>query len=630
MFWRLFCLSIGLFAIAGCASTKYHSAVPEALIQKESAKVPVPLWKFPLGNDAIVNLELVGEDRMLLKLRPDEAKAVDEYSMMLDRKTGRKLWEFRPDNEKSRYSTVLLLREMVFYLVKAKEAELIAIDLDDGNILWRTPAKNTRLVQFFPKEACLILSGISDEGVSTTSISLDDGAIKWNRSHNDKDFPFLPTPLVSLDSILSFYGGVSFLSPKNGKVVWQRQDITLGPSNPPPVLEASSLFILDKGNKLHALDVKNGHTLWTHQQDENVNYSSIGPVGRTLYLRGKKIKNDDQPAYVVDSVSAKDGKRLWRHSHYPASVSNIVEHKGKTFFATRMRFFSVNAQNGKELYVKEATNTSGFFQNRLRILDEKVIFIGEMMVAAYEAESGKEVYSIGMNPVSTGVSLSALENEISKTKGNQVSSSNTWGGIAASMSNEAALSQSMANNYYKIASQKRQQSNWTQGLTRNSNLFAARTAAMQGQINAAFAKSQAIAAFQAATWQASEDLAAMVTKATTIRVGEKALLRKSTIQKVYGDAENDKYVYRPTEYDYPGGAPFVGVTVIDLKTGNSKQSLLSPKYQHFGLWTIIDWDEGISYTQGIGLDPSKYEYGETQFFADFYKTFLIARPVKMP
>ena len=60
------------------------------------------------------------------------------------------------------------------------------------------------------------------------------------------------------------------------------------------------------------------------------------------------------------------------------------------------------------------------------------------------------------------------------------------------------------------------------------------------------------------------------------------------------------------------------------------QALLSPQYGVYGLWSVLDLNQGIAYYQGLGLDPAKYELGETRTFAKELKTFLIARPVTLP
>ena len=76
-------------------------------------------------------------------------------------------------------------------------------------------------------------------------------------------------------------------------------------------------------------------------------------------------------------------------------------------------------------------------------------------------------------------------------------------------------------------------------------------------------------------------------------------------------------------------------SVIHLPTGRRRETLLSPQYLSYGLWNLINFEKGMVYYNGIGMDPSAYQLSEARRYYPYkkvrtIKTFLIAMPVKIP
>ncbi len=75
--------------------------------------------------------------------------------------------------------------------------------------------------------------------------------------------------------------------------------------------------------------------------------------------------------------------------------------------------------------------------------------------------------------------------------------------------------------------------------------------------------------------------------------------------------------------------------VVHLPTGQRADTILSPAYQGYGLWNLVDFAKGVAYHRGIGMDPSQHRYGEAQ---DVYpsgrqqtiENFLIAARIRLP
>ncbi len=620
-------LALSVPVLVGCATTRYRTAVPEPIIREEAARVPGALWRESLGTDAIVSMDLIGEARLLLRLRPDEAAQGDEYTRMLDRESGQLLWEYRPGEDGEHHERALLMSETLLLSVMNEEAvRLVAIDIDNGNQLWSRAARRSAVAYpVVPNESIIVVTGRND-GVELEGVDVGDGAGRWEITYPTDGEGMPPAPLVLPDTSWVFYDGVVAISSATGATRWQRPDIRLDPDSPPPALQGDMLLVLDSSNDLHALNPDDGQTVWTIDQDPDVAYTNLFPVGGRLYLRGESMQADGQSGYVVDAIDIPAGTAAWRHEHPVPTVSNIVDHAGSTFLATSRTLVAVERSSGRTRFERDVTNTSRDFPARLRIVDGMVVFIGEMIVAAYDVETGEERYVAGMNPVSDAMSLSALEDDIGYFKDFEPDRDTVWGSISRHAQGRSAHYQNRARHYWKLANEYDPET----GTTGASSSLDVRLARWKAQSSWSHAEAQAQIAVHASMMQMADDLSAAIKSAAAQRRYQRALLRRQGLLNVYGGAESSRHVYRPSEYEHPRNAPFVGVTVVDLATGKREQTLLSPKYRSFGLWTLIDWEKRIAYYQGIGLDPDRYEYGESQFYSELYKTFLIARPVKLP
>lgn len=113
------------------------------------------------------------------------------------------------------------------------------------------------------------------------------------------------------------------------------------------------------------------------------------------------------------------------------------------------------------------------------------------------------------------------------------------------------------------------------------------------------------------------------------------LFRRSIIS-AYRIADLGDYVFRPhMQVDAQGEGSYAAISIVHLPTGRRRTMVASPSYLEYGLWNWVDLEKGILYHHGLGLDPSRYEYGETENVGTYgkarvLKSFLIAVPLVMP
>jgi hypothetical protein len=153
----------------------------------------------------------------------------------------------------------------------------------------------------------------------------------------------------------------------------------------------------------------------------------------------------------------------------------------------------------------------------------------------------------------------------------------------------------LSNQNYRLASQR-----FAEGRRGDSKI-----AYGKAQIENAYSKAYSQLAF----YSAMDELSAAMQEAfkTAEIRGTLAMHRflRQTILASYDVAEEGDYVFRP---DTRGS--FSGITVVHLPTGASRHYDLSPSYQDYGLWNLVDFQKGIVYHHGIGMEPAEYVFAE--------------------
>lgn len=629
-------LLAGLAMAGGCARQTSQVTVPEPIIRAEAQRVGPPLWKVPLKNAVPESMDFVGDDGLLVRLRADEAVEGHQRTIMLDRATGRVRWQFRPDDEDALYDHLLLLRESLLLRVTGKDgSRLVALNLADGKPRWSAPL-DSPAVQVLPtlKDGVLVLAQFTAKAVVYAGFDPHSGQRRWRRefaAQGGGGSVTLP-PLASLDALWHFEGGVARLDPRTGKDQWRRAEIRPGEDSPPAVLDGNRLLMLDGHSRLQALDARSGKTLWTVSPANDVRFTGISPGASQIYLRGSRKQGK---GFVMMALGSGDGRTLWRNEQPAETVSNVIEADGRVFVATPKRLLALDARSGAPAFDKEVTNAGHDFPVHLRRVGHEVVFIGELMVAAYDTRTGKERYADGMDPVSQAASLASIDMEIALYGGHLQGRSPAPAGsgameIARAAQTQASQYQASANHYNRIANEKFAEYQRGGGLSADMAYYESAGARAQAQIDSSFSRAQSQIAMQTAAWAAGEQIGQAVSLELGVRRARRNVARRDAVVTLYTEAEDNAYVYRPTAYDHPQRAPFVGVTVIRLDSGQLRQSLLSPRYETYGMWCLVDLANKVAYFQGLGLDPKQYKLGEAQFVEKRLESFLIARRIQLP
>ncbi len=611
-----------LAAVTACmASTVdlYFSASPEH-IQSQAKKMKPPLWKVPLGPSSVQEMQFLSPGRLLVGLkRMDSAMSNREY-MLVDTERGTVLWRFNRE-EQGDYNTLLAADNIVlFRRDHDSRTTLTALDSSNGRVLWTLAASSpSPVVLSFPAEGLIVVAERLDRLVRFSAHELRSGNSLWSRELNVRDPQRLPLPLVVPDGFVHFYDGTEMVSARTGRSVWKQDDVRSGTDSPPAQLSNGQLLLVDGTPTFQVLSAKSGQKVYAEHLDQGIAFTNISFSRDMIYLRGAAAAEDDRP-FKVFALRRSDGKRAWMYEDREPSVSNIVELNNRVYFGTATSLIGLHGNSGKRFYKIIASSTGRTYPVQVRAMRDKIVYISEVVIAAFDPVSGNVQYSHGMTPIKDLEGLDHLirrnEAELGGRKEQQAGFSwSQWSG------QEAARYQNMASSSYQESSRLS-----SEGKYAESDIAYGRASAAKN-----FSKAYSLMSFQTAMMELGNAIAEAM-KTAEIR-GSIAMYRflHSTILAAYQVAEEGDYVYRP----HVKGIHFTGVAIIHMPTGTYRHFSLSPSYEDYGLWNLVDFRKGIIYHHGLGLDgnntfaePFTSYSGTTKVRK--YNSFLIAQPVEIP
>jgi outer membrane protein assembly factor BamB len=403
-------LTLSLGAVHGPGygqAREIYPTTPDEVILKRAAEQPRPLWRVPLGPALIEDMQLAGPDRLLVSLRKDFPGLPNLDTILVDTAKGQVLWRYSRDKVKGQYDCLLILQDLILFRVdRGESASLLALDPQTGAEKWSVVFKGVGVVfiPFIPGGAALAINQRA-ASVDLTALDLENGQTAWQRSFPVAKGARFAAPRTIDDDILVFYNGLERLSAKDGRTVMSRRDLVFDPAGPPPQTEDGVLWAVDSHARLSALDVASGKDMWTATLAGDVDWTNIYPLGEKIYLRGV----DGSGAHRLICFPRGGGQPLWTYSGTEPSISNLVGGGGILYFGTPTSLVALNAADGKPLFSAVVTTTGRAFPVRLRKTDGRIVYIGELVVAAFDARTGQCAYRQGMTPGSSELHLNGLD-----------------------------------------------------------------------------------------------------------------------------------------------------------------------------------------------------------------------------
>lgn len=620
-------LAAGAWRAFGQARELYPTT-PDEVITKRAAQQAQPLWQIPLGPALIEDMQFAGPDRLLVSLRKDFPGLPNLDILLVDTAKGQVLWRYSRDKLKGQYDCLLVLEDLVLFRVdRGKTASLLAVDPQTGADKWSVGLKGEK-VMFLPFIAGGSALAINPGSASAelTALDLESGKTIWQKSFSVANAAELPAPQSSGDNIFVFYRGLECLSAADGKNVFSRPDLVFDATSPPPQVEDGVLWAVHSGTRLSALDAASGKDTWTVTLPESVDYTNIYPLGEKIYLRGV----DAFDGHRLSSLLRGDGHLLWTYTGTDSNISNLIESGGVLYFGTPTSLVALNAADGKQVFSVLVTTTGRAFPIRLRIIAGRVVYIGELVVAGFDAGTGSLVYKQGMTPGSGELHLNGLDAAAPNLKDEMKKASKNPAGNQ--LSSQASFATSEMARYQNLSMTYRSQASYYS--SRGDSLGTSVASMKQG-----FARHEAKLQAMTALVFSVVDVALLIRQFFIVRSIKTAIERQEMFRKSilasYAQAETAEHVFRPHLIFRDAMDDFSAISVVHLPTGKRSETILSPHYLSYGLWQVIDFDKGVVYHSNIGMDPSRFELSESRAYYPYSKartvnTFLIAQPVKIP
>jgi outer membrane protein assembly factor BamB len=617
--------------VSFCGTRELNLGVPDTVIQERAAGEGSVRWKIPLGPALVEDMIMVAPGRMLVGLRKDFTELSNMDYLLVDIRTGDVIWRFDRKKEKGRFTPILLTEtSFSFRVSEEKKVKLITLDAVSGTkkLSIEFKDKDTRLLPIVNNSQVLAVQ-TKEKTTHLSAINIVDGSVAWEREiTSELTFEGSGGFVLQVDYLWQYRNGLEKISLDDGKTVWDREDLMVSP-DVKPQFDGGELFFVNDFHQLICLEEGTGEELRALDLPEDVVISDIYPTEDRIYVRGispVSLGSSKDEAYRLVSIERSGPSHLWQFSDEEANISNIIVRDGRLYFATPTSVVCLNAENGREIFTSVATNMGWFFPVRIRSYPDRIVFIGELMIAAFDPVTGRQLFSHGMSPVSNEADLASLDAAIPRIKADLESLAGYKPDFGASFAH------AQYKNYQNLTRYHEQQARHADFM--NNKFGRDRHEFMRDY----YKDRQRTQAFCDLTLTVAETVAAFVhnarKKGVEATVERQELLRKSILSQ-YSQAEWGDWIYRPNKKWASASDDFVGVSIVHLPTGKHHYSYLSPTYLSYGLWNYIDLEEGLIIHHGIGMDPSDYTYSDTHRLFPWGKiktieNFLIGMSIEIP
>ncbi|MEW6337887.1 MAG: PQQ-binding-like beta-propeller repeat protein [Acidobacteriota bacterium] len=619
----------GLASVAHAETRELYPNTPDETIVRRAGGQAKALWAIPVGPALVEDMQRLAPDRLLVLLRKDFPRLPNLDAMLVDTAKGTVVWRFARDTFEGEFDTLLALQDLFLFRVNEKTgASLLSIDPRTGTQKWAVSRAGER-VTFIPHPAAGIAIAVNpgSASVELSAIDLDTGKPAWSRVVGATDAARLPLPLPIGEDIFTFFAGLERVSGRDGKVLFHRPEIPFGPDSPPPQIEGTTLWAVASGGRLTAVATATGEPVHTLPPIALRVCTNIFPLGPRVYVRG--LSEAGLPA--IAAVDPAAGRTLWTHESPDVSVSNLIEYQDLLFGGTPSSIVGVRIADGKPTFSVRVTTTGRTFPVRLRLVGDRIVWIGELMVAGYDAATGRLAFKHGMTPGAEELHLNGLDAagpSLTHTLGEArgvPGASNEAGRRTSLAFAESMRFQNLSNSYH---------SQYLGQISRGDSIGAS-----VSSLKAGFARQEA--AFQEVMGVSMliTNLAMLYRQMVFARsietFVERQILFRRSILASYSRAEAAEFVHRPHLAFKDATDEFLALSVVNLRTGKRADTPVSPRYLSYGLWQVVDFDNDVGYHCHVGLDPSRYTLSEARIYYPYTKaktvnTFLIAQPIKVP
>ena len=562
-------------------------------------------------------------------------------------------------------------------------SSLAALSSAAGKVLW-TRSFSPRLSYVTPlaAEGLLLVSRFHKDsfegGYSTEALRLEDGTLLWTSSSETPQRSYA-APITLPGRLILFETGAACRAPDTGRIIWERRDLS-GRRLAVAGWDRSQLFVLE-GKGLAALSTENGAELWRVEVVEG-SAASAAVSGDRVYLwlektaqqeeektAGKKVKpmafrrqfdRNEHPVFAPDqktslllALQRTTGSILWKLEVPEPLLGSPTEIEGSLYATTPTRLLRIEAVSGALRQERELPWKDRIATHDIGQVGNTVVVASEWDVAAWRLEGTEPVYVHHFQPVWPVVTTAErvyderLARWIVENVG-QKKGLLSWFRVGGRSVQSQGLSYGASASYESSMRQARYYA--SRGDMSSSMLYSSMadtTADMdRASQGMASAINTMIGGFVAANQAEMERLTGVISchllayPHLDAELGRVRSLSRGLVEARLVQTEHK-------------GQRFVALEALDLQTGKASRQLLSPLQSvakcatlasepnmvstfsnylrlvsvlYHNLRTAVDWDKGVIYHYGPGLDPASYAYIKSK---DFVSGRLWALPLAL-
>lgn len=619
------------------AQERVVSRVPAAAVAREAARVGPPRWRLQLGAVRMDELRTAGPDALLVGLRQDELELRNLEFLLVGRDDGAVRWRWKRDRTGSSATLVVLAPEtVVFHTTEGDKYTLTAVALATGAERWNRSYKgDTVTAQPAVAANRVLIERRRKDRVDVLAVALSDGREVWSVQAKEPKGHRGPPPVVWPEGALVFGDGASRVALDDGRVLWARPELRPDSGDAPAHVDAGTAYVT-VGTALHALDTETGATRWQADLAAYDAVTNVFPDSDLVLVRGV-VRYEGSGAilgsgvYLLSALDAVDGTVRWQRRTLRPTVSNFVRLNGRVFVAGIDRLWAFDEAAGTPRFEVE-TGATRLYPVRLRAYPDRIAFIGEHVLAAFDPATGDRLSWVGTTPLSQATTLAGLDAAIPRIK-EQLEALQARAQPSGGSSSSSFATAEM-HRYQNLANQYRSQA-WS--AASRGDAMTADLAGMQSRMNASWAKAMANIAFALSILDLARAYMQARLKLEIAKVEgllERQLMFREAVLTGNAAAEWGDVVWRP-HMQISGGEDFSSVTIVNLATGQRRTTIVSANYEDHGLWSLLDPDRGVLYHANIGLDTTAWVWSKEHSYwprrkVQTIETMLLATPVSVP
>ncbi|MEO1485002.1 MAG: PQQ-binding-like beta-propeller repeat protein [Bacteroidota bacterium] len=618
-------LTIALLFLIGCSQWSFAQqemwmSSTDANIIKRAAKQPKPLFQLSIGHSHVESMQQLEGNLLFIGLRKTTPQLKSSEYMMVHSETGEVLWRW--PCEKGDYSTFWITENQVILKKEdGKKTTLFALDKKKGRQTWTKSFKKGKM-EFIvaPEQKQWITYAFEKDKIALEGFALETGTSLWSTEWAEA-FDGVPFVLLDDEALFVFKETITALDVVSGQKKYTvNHGRVQNDSYLLPTFDSEYLYFIDANQNLKAIQKSDGTMLWETPFADSITGTNISTTETNLYVRMEKGQG-----FRLVKVYKETGEIRWDTNFTEVLTSNILEFGQRTYVGSASSLYTLDSQTGEVQSKNEITEVGQSFPTALRLADSTVVFVGELAIAGFDSQTGKQRYRHGFSPIHPGLHLNGLDALLPRLTNDlaQINNVKLDNSASTMASNQSAYYQKMADKSYSDYLKYRREglpgSSYRTNMARHRSRMYSGMARMQAGLDLSYSILEMGAALQQM----------LLANAAEAEIRKQEYHRKSILE-VYQNALKEETVFRPSDKFYAQDDNYNGVSLIDLASGEKQDVMVSPKYREYGLWNLIDTEKRIIYHHGVGMDPKKYKLSKSRVAPlvsfKFVETFLIAQP----